>query len=163
MVCLPLHGCGLPVPGRNLLFLCFYNVKQNSGKLFDQFWIPRVPFIYHHSKVVVVKMLKFGHFGLKIGPLRFWNLTQNPWDYETRAQELTSGAICMFLSFFGKIWEYFKDRRVKEKKKSSFLKVHDQLQTDGIFKRFEAQRQDCAQIQDFLKKIKMLMNLVYLS
>ena len=62
--------------------------------------------------VVVVKMLKFGHFRLKIGPLCFWNLTQNPWDYETRAQELTSGAIRMLLSFFVKIWEFFKDGRV---------------------------------------------------
>ena len=88
------------------------NVKQNSGKLFDQFWIPRVPFIYHHFKVVVVKMLKFGHFGLKIGPLSFWNFTWNLWDYETRAQELTSGAIRMLLSFFVKVWEFFKDGRV---------------------------------------------------
>ena len=40
-------------------------------------------------------MLTFGHFGLKIRPLWFWNLTRNLWDYETRAQELTSGAIRM--------------------------------------------------------------------
>ena len=32
----------------------------------------------------------FGHFWLKIEPLCFRNLTQNPWDYKTRAQELTS-------------------------------------------------------------------------
>ena len=88
-------------------------------------------------------MIDFGHFGYKIELLFFTNLTKNPWVHKTRAQELTSGAICMFLSFFGKIWEYFKDRRVKEKKKSPFLKVHDQLQTDGISKRFEAQRRDC--------------------
>ena len=54
-------------------------------------------------------MFKFGHFGLKIGPLRFWNLTKNPWDYETRAQELTSGAIHTFLSLLVLIWESFKD------------------------------------------------------
>ena len=44
-----------------------------------------------------------------------------------------------------------------------FLKVHDQLQTNGISKRFDAQRWDCAQIVDFLMKIKMLINFVYLS
>ena len=32
-----------------------------------------------------------------------------------------------------------------------FLKVHDQLQTNGISKRFYAQRQDCTQIEDSLK------------
>ena len=57
-------------------------------------------------------MLKFGHFGLNIGSLCFWNLNQNPWDYKTRAQELTSGAIRMSLSFSVKIWELFKDGRV---------------------------------------------------
>ena len=30
-----------------------------------------------------------------------------------------------------------------------FLKERDQLQTDGISKRFDAQRRDCAQIVDF--------------
>ena len=30
-----------------------------------------------------------------------------------------------------------------------FLKERDQLQTDGISKRFDAQRGDCAQIVDF--------------
>ena len=59
----------------------------------------------------------------------------------------------MFLSFFGKIREYFKDRRVKEKK-LLFLKVHDQLQTYGISKRFEAQTRDCAQILDFQSRLK---------
>ena len=54
----------------------------------------------------------FGHFGLKIGPFRYWNLTKTLWDYKTRAQELTSGAIRMLLSFFAKIWEHFKDGRV---------------------------------------------------
>ena len=54
----------------------------------------------------------FGHFWLKIEPLCFRNLTQNPWDYKTRAQELTSGAIRMSLSVFVKIWELFIDRRV---------------------------------------------------
>ena len=55
---------------------------------------------------------KFGHFELKIGPLCFVNLTQNSWDYKTRAQELINGAICKLLSFFVKIWEHFKDGRV---------------------------------------------------
>ena len=54
----------------------------------------------------------FGHFGLKLGPIQFINLTQNPWDYKTRAQELTSGAIRMLLSFCVKIWELLKDGRV---------------------------------------------------
>ena len=45
----------------------------------------------------------FAHFGLKIKPLRFRNLPQNPGDYKTAAQELTSGAIRMLLSFFVKI------------------------------------------------------------
>ena len=58
----------------------------------------------------------------------------------------------MFLSFFGKILEYFKDRRVEEKKKLPSLKVHDQIQTDGISKRFDAQRRDWAQILVFSKK-----------
>ena len=52
----------------------------------------------------------FGHFGLKIGPFYHWNLTKTPWDYKTRAQELTNGAIRMLLSFFVKIWESFKNR-----------------------------------------------------
>ena len=54
----------------------------------------------------------FGHFELKIEPLRSRNLTQNPWDYNTWAQELISGAIRMWLSFFVRIWELFKDGRV---------------------------------------------------
>ena len=112
IVCLPLHGHGLPVPGRNRLFLCFYNVEQISGKLFDPFWAPRVPLFHDSFMVVVVRILVFGHFGLKSKPLWLWNLTQNPWDYKTRAQELTSGAIRMLLSFFVRIWELFKDGRV---------------------------------------------------
>ena len=43
-----------------------------------------------------------------------------------------------------------------------FLKVCDQLQTNGISKRFDAQRRDCAQIADFSTLIKMLINFVYL-
>ena len=43
------------------------------------------------------------------------------------------------------------------------MKIHDHLQTDGISKRFDAQRRDCAQIVDILKKIKMLINFVYLT
>ena len=31
-----------------------------------------------------------------------------------------------------------------------FLKIHDQLQTNGISKRFEAQKRDWTQIVDFL-------------
>ena len=54
----------------------------------------------------------FVHFGLKIGPFYHWNLTKTPWDYKSRAQELTRGAIRMLLSFFAKIWEHFKDGRV---------------------------------------------------
>ena len=46
-----------------------------------------------------VDYVDFGHFDCKIGLLIFINLTKNPWDYWTRAQELTSGAIRMFLSF----------------------------------------------------------------
>ena len=54
-------------------------------------------------------IVDFGHFGSKFELLPFQNLTKNPWDYKTRAQELTSGAIRMFLSSFVKIWEHFKD------------------------------------------------------
>ena len=102
----------------SLLFSLFvFNTWCTEPKIqISSSWLDKIncrfPFIYHHCKVVVVKMLKFGHFGLKIGPLCFRNLTQNPWDYETRAQELTSGAIRMLLSFFVKIWELFKDGRV---------------------------------------------------
>ena len=112
IVCLPLHGHGLPVPGRNRLFICFYKVEQISGKLFDPFWAPRVPLFPDSFMVVVVRILVFGHFGLKSKPLWLWNLTQNPWDYKTRAQELINGAICKLLSFFVRIWEHFKDGRV---------------------------------------------------
>ena len=35
--------------------------------------------------------------------------------------------------------------------------------TNGISKQFDAQIRDCTQIVDFLMKIKMLMNFVYLS
>ena len=69
IVCLPLHGHGLPVPGRDRLFLCFYNVEQISGKLFDPFWAPRVPLFHDSFMVVVVRILVFGHFGLKSKPL----------------------------------------------------------------------------------------------
>ena len=41
--------------------------------------------------------------------------------------------------------------------------VHDELQTNGIFKWFDAQRRDCTQIVDFLMKIKMLLIFVHLS
>ena len=44
-----------------------------------------------------------------------------------------------------------------------FLKERDQLQTDGISKRFDAQRRDCAQIVNFSTQIKMLINFVCLS
>ena len=44
-----------------------------------------------------------------------------------------------------------------------FLKEHDQLQTNGISKRFDAQKQDCTQIVDFSMKIKMLINFLHLS
>ena len=54
--------------------------------------------------VAAVKIVDFGNFGCKIGLLLFANLTKNPCDYKTRAQELTSGAIRMFLY---KILEHF--------------------------------------------------------
>ena len=109
MVCLPLRGRWVGVPGRIWLFLCFYNMKQNRKQLFDPFWAPRVRLFYDNYMVVVVKKLIFGHFGLEIGPLWPGNRNKNPWDYKTRAQELTSGAIRMFLSSFVEIWEHFKD------------------------------------------------------
>ena len=77
-VCSPLHGHGLPVPGRNRLFSCFFIVEQISGKLFDPFWAPRVRLFYDNYKVVVVKKLIFGHFGLEIGPLWPGNRNKNP-------------------------------------------------------------------------------------
>ena len=40
--------------------------------------------------MVVAKIVDFGHFGCKIGPLVIRNLNQNLWDYKTRAQKLTS-------------------------------------------------------------------------
>ena len=101
--------------------------------------------------MVVEKTVDFGHFGLKFELLSFTNLTKNLWDYKTRG--LTSGAIHVFLASLGKIWEHFKDRRVGEKSKPiflPFLKVHDQLQTTGISKRFDAQKQDWTELVDFL-------------
>ena len=65
----------------------------------------------------MVKVVDFDHFRCKIELLFFTNLTKNPLVHKTRAQELTSGAICMFLSFYDKILKYLKDRRVKEKKR----------------------------------------------
>ena len=59
-----------------------------------------------------------------IGQLLFWNLTKNPSDFETRAQELTSGAIGMFLSLFVEIWENFKDERVWRSKCSFNFRCH---------------------------------------
>ena len=68
---------------------------------------------YRTTKIIgFVKIAIFGHFGqfgLKIRPLWLGNRNKNPWDYKTRAQELTSGAIRMFLSSFVEIWEHFKD------------------------------------------------------
>ena len=94
---------------------CFlHSIWSNRGPRADERvfeWILQLA-LFQFWLVVVVKMLKSGHFGLKIRPLCFWNVTQNPWDYKTRAQELTSGAIRMWLSFFVKIWEHFKDGRV---------------------------------------------------
>ena len=78
-------------------------------------------------------------FWLQNWAIFFYNSDKkNPWDNKTRAQELISGAIYIFLSFFGKIWEYVKDQRVGGKKNFIILKVHGQLQTDGISKRFDA-------------------------
>ena len=102
--------------------------------------------------MAVVKIVDFSHFGCKIGLPLFTNLTKNPWDNKTRAQELTSSAIRMFLSFLDEIWEYLNDGRVGEKNLTflPFLKVHDQLQTNGISKRFDAQQRDCTKVVDFL-------------
>ena len=73
---------------------------------------------------------KFGHFGLQIGPLCLRNRTKNPWDYKTRAQELTSGAIGMFLSLFVWIWELFKDQMVW----GSFYSVDFKGNFDSFYK-----------------------------
>ena len=70
-------------------------------------------------------IVDFGHFGSKFELLPFQNLTKNPWDYKTRAQELTSGAIRMFLLYFSKIWEHFKDGRVEEKMNSTFFCIFE--------------------------------------
>ena len=58
----------------------------------------------------------------------------------------------MFLLHFSKILKHLKVEGVGEKKILFFLlflKVHDQLQFNGISKRFDAQRRDCTQIVDF--------------
>ena len=71
---------------------------------------------YKTSKIKgYVKMTiycKFGHFGLNFGSLCLKNRAYKPCVYETRAQELTSGAIRMFSSLFVWIWEWFKDQMV---------------------------------------------------
>ena len=54
-------------------------------------------------------IVDFNYFSCKVEVFPFQNLTKNSWDYKTRAQELTSGAIGMFLPSFVKIWEHFKD------------------------------------------------------
>ena len=50
-------------------------------------------------------------------------------------------------------FEGISEMEWKEKEKIllflPFLKEHDELHTDGISKRFDAQRRDCAQIVDF--------------
>ena len=56
----------------------------------------------------------------------------------------------MSLSSFGKIVENFKNGRVRVPLFLPFFKLLDQLQTNGISKRFDAQRRDCTQIVDFL-------------
>ena len=68
---------------------------------------------------------RFGNTYGKIGLLLSLNLTLSPWDYKKKAQDLTSGAICMFLSFFGKIWEHFKDGRVGEKRNPTFFAIFE--------------------------------------
>ena len=98
----------------------------------------------------------------KIRLLLFTNLIKNLWDCKTKAQDPTSGAICMFSSFFGEIWEQFKDGK-EIFFFLPFLEEHDQLQTNGISKRFDAQRRDYTQIVDFSMKIEMLINFVWLS
>ena len=56
----------------------------------------------------------------------------------------------MSSSFFGKIGENFKDEKVRVPSFWAFFKVLDQLQTNGISKRFDAERRICTQIVDFL-------------
>ena len=73
----------------------------------------------------MVKIVYFGYFDWKIGLLSFWNLTKNPWDYEAEAQELTSGAIGMFLSLFGKIWGHFKDGMGGERRNPTFSAIFE--------------------------------------
>ena len=79
---------------------------------YDRFYSWPPPPLFCRLKDGSGKNVNFKVFWLQIGPLCVWNLTQNPWDYKTRAQELTSGAIRMLLSFFVRIWEHFKDGRV---------------------------------------------------
>ena len=79
----------------------------------------------------------FSHLDRKIGPLCVRNRTYNPWDYKTRAQELTSGAIRMFLSLFLRIWERFKDQMVwgsfrNVDFKGNFNSFHKFLYSTGI-------------------------------
>ena len=55
--------------------------------------------------ILVILAPKLGHFPFEIGP-------KTPWDYQTGAQELTSGAICMFWPWLVWIWECFNDQWV---------------------------------------------------
>ena len=53
---------------------------------------------YRTSKIKgYVKKTNFGHFDLNFSSLSCKNRSKNPWDYKTRAQKLTSGAILMFI------------------------------------------------------------------
>ena len=70
-------------------------------------------------------IVDYCHFNCKFEVFPFQNLTKNPWDYKTRAHELTSGAIRMFLSYFSKIWEHFKDGKVEEKINSTFFAIFE--------------------------------------
>ena len=80
---------------------------QSACQYVEVYRFGRASKISGYNKITIFG--NFAHFGLKIEPLCFKNLTQNPCDCETRAQELTSGAIRMWLSFFVKIWELFKE------------------------------------------------------
>ena len=51
----------------------------------------------------MVIIVDFSHFDWKFKLLPFQNLTENPRDFKTRAQKLTSGAIRIILSYFSKI------------------------------------------------------------
>ena len=70
---------------------------QSACKYVEAYRFGRASKISGYNKITFLG--NFGHFGLQIELLRSRNLTQNPCDYKTGAQELISGAIRMSLSF----------------------------------------------------------------